>query len=378
MVQFGGSWCAWCPWHRFCRGCVLPCTTEEFSFAASFIAIDWDPTALHLRYLSVQEKAFIEDPSVETSFKAATEPITLKKCLEDFTKQEELGEDEKYYCSSCKTLQLASKKMQIWRLPPILIVHLKRFHFLNGRWIKSHKIVDFPTHNFDPTDYLAAIPQQTIRRHRELLCNGLTSSRTSKIVFNHCNGTIKEGSEGESSNRDSIDDLNDDPDTEEEYEPKMVNGVHDVDSLASEKALNRSDPTTSGYVTAIEDDNEEVEEVFETESDEVILKCHSNKNAIFSPTAERRRSRQQSTSLMRNPIEDDNLKDFHEHRLSKSKDPFDISYQMYSMVVCIITFLSYFSSSLLYFTNVLVSFRSPWGRPLHFVQQRHKWKVVLS
>ena len=271
--------------------------------------------------------------------KAATEPITLKKCLEDFTKQEELGEDEKYYCSSCKTLQLASKKMQIWRLPPILIVHLKRFHFLNGRWIKSHKIVDFPSQNFDPTDYLAAIPQQTIRRHRELMCNGLTSSsRTSKIVFNHCNGTIKEGSEGESSNRDSIDDLNDDPDTEEEYEPKMVNGVHDVDSLASEKALNRSDPATSGYVTAIEDENEETEEVFETESDEVILKCHSNRNAIFSPTAERRRSRQQSTSLMRNPIEDDNLKDFHEHRLSKSKDPFDISYQMYSMVVSIYFF----------------------------------------
>ena len=43
-----------------------------------------------------------------------------------------------------------------------------------------------------------------------------------------------------------------------------------------------------------------------------------------------------------------------------------------------VTFLSHFSSSLLYFTNFLVSFRSPWGRPLHFVQQRHKWKVVLS
>ena len=69
VVQFGGSWCAWCPWHRFCRGCELPCTNDEFSFAASYIAIDWDPTALHLRYLAVQEKAFIEDPSVEASLK---------------------------------------------------------------------------------------------------------------------------------------------------------------------------------------------------------------------------------------------------------------------------------------------------------------------
>lgn len=66
-------------------------------------------------------KAFQEDPSVEISLKAATEPITLSRCLEQFTKQEELGPDEKYYCSSCKSHQLASKKLQIWRLPPVLV-----------------------------------------------------------------------------------------------------------------------------------------------------------------------------------------------------------------------------------------------------------------
>ena len=85
-------------------------------------------------------QAFVEDPSVAASLKASTEPITLVKCLEAFTRQEELGENEKYYCSSCKKHQLACKKLQIWRLPPILIVHLKRFHQLNGRWIKSHKV----------------------------------------------------------------------------------------------------------------------------------------------------------------------------------------------------------------------------------------------
>ena len=325
VVQFGGCWCAWCPWHRFCRGCELPCTTDEFSFAASYIAIDWDPTALHLRYLSVQEKAFIEDSSVEASLKAATEPITLKKCLEDFTRQEELGEDEKYYCSSCKSLQLASKKLQIWRLPPVLIVHLKRFHFLNGRWIKSHKIVDFPAHKFDPTDYLAAIPQQTIRRHTELLNGGIL--RTNRVIFNQCNGTIKEASEGESgSNIDSVEDEDEDI---LNYEP-LVNGLHD--NSLDDSAVGKSD--TSGFVTSSleEEDLGEVEEVFEAEND-VIHKCH--KNAIFSPTAERKRSRQQSTSLMRHPIEDDNLKDFHEHRLVGGKDPFDMSYEMYSMVVSV-------------------------------------------
>lgn len=35
------------------------------------------------------------------------------------------------------------------------IVNLKRFQFLNGRWVKSHKIVNFPVEDFDPSNYLA-------------------------------------------------------------------------------------------------------------------------------------------------------------------------------------------------------------------------------
>ena len=35
------------------------------------------------------------------------------------------------------------------------IVNLKRFQFLNGRWVKSHKIVKFPLEHFDPACYLA-------------------------------------------------------------------------------------------------------------------------------------------------------------------------------------------------------------------------------
>ena len=42
-------------------------------------------------------------------------------------------------------MQEARLKLQIWRLPPILIVQLKRFHYLNGKWIKSHKVSSSPT-----------------------------------------------------------------------------------------------------------------------------------------------------------------------------------------------------------------------------------------
>lgn len=34
------------------------------------------------------------------------------------------------------------------------IVHLKRFQFMNGRWVKSNKIVNFPMENFDPSEFV--------------------------------------------------------------------------------------------------------------------------------------------------------------------------------------------------------------------------------
>ena len=34
------------------------------------------------------------------------------------------------------------------------IIHLKRFQFLNGRWVKSQKIVKFPFKDFNPSSYL--------------------------------------------------------------------------------------------------------------------------------------------------------------------------------------------------------------------------------
>uniref|UniRef100_A0A8D2N6L3 Ubiquitin carboxyl-terminal hydrolase 32 n=1 Tax=Zonotrichia albicollis TaxID=44394 RepID=A0A8D2N6L3_ZONAL len=154
VVQKDGNSCAWCPWYRFCRGCRIECSEDRACVGNAYIAVDWDPTALHLRYQTSQERIVEEHESVEQSRRAQAEPINLDSCLRAFTSEEELGEDEMYYCSKCKTHCLATKKLDLWRLPPILIIHLKRFQFVNGRWIKSQKIVKFPRENFDPSAFL--------------------------------------------------------------------------------------------------------------------------------------------------------------------------------------------------------------------------------
>nr|XP_055222916.1 ubiquitin carboxyl-terminal hydrolase 6-like isoform X2 [Gorilla gorilla gorilla] len=154
VVQKDGNSCAWCPQYRFCRGCKIDCGEDRAFIGNAYIAVDWHPTALHLRYHTSQERVVDEHESVEQSRRAQAEPINLDSCLRAFTSEEELGEDEMYYCSECKTHCLATKKLDLWRLPPFLIIHLKQFQFVNDQWIKSQKIVKFPRESFDPSAFL--------------------------------------------------------------------------------------------------------------------------------------------------------------------------------------------------------------------------------
>lgn len=75
--------------------------------------------------------------------------ITLQDCLEEFTKEEKLGEDDLWYCPRCKKHQQATKRFDLWKLPEILVVHLKRFS--NSRMLrdKIDAFVDFPIEGLD-------------------------------------------------------------------------------------------------------------------------------------------------------------------------------------------------------------------------------------
>jgi ubiquitin carboxyl-terminal hydrolase 4/11/15 len=111
------------------------------------------PRAEHARWDNWE--IFIH-PELEEARKAAAEKshkaITLQDCLEEFTKQEKLGEDDLWYCPQCKKHQQATKQFDLWKAPDILVVHLKRFS--NNRTFRD-KIdthIDFPIEGLDLTD----------------------------------------------------------------------------------------------------------------------------------------------------------------------------------------------------------------------------------
>ncbi|XP_021771249.1 ubiquitin carboxyl-terminal hydrolase 8-like isoform X1 [Chenopodium quinoa] len=83
------------------------------------------------------------------------ESVSLYKCMEGFLKEEPLGPEDMWYCPSCKQHRQASKKLDLWRLPEILVVHLKRFSYSRFLKNKLETYVDFPLDNLDLTGFLA-------------------------------------------------------------------------------------------------------------------------------------------------------------------------------------------------------------------------------
>lgn len=86
--------------------------------------------------------------------KTKQEAISLFSCLDAFLKEEPLGPDDMWYCPRCKEHRQASKKLDLWRLPDILVFHLKRFSY--SRWLKNKldTFVNFPIHNLDLSKYV--------------------------------------------------------------------------------------------------------------------------------------------------------------------------------------------------------------------------------
>ncbi|KAI8371189.1 hypothetical protein EDC96DRAFT_85018 [Choanephora cucurbitarum] len=76
--------------------------------------------------------------------------VTLQNCLDEFAGDELLTSQDSWYCPQCKKHQHASKKMDIWKLPEIMIIHLKRFsQFRRWEETKLDTFVDFPLTGLD-------------------------------------------------------------------------------------------------------------------------------------------------------------------------------------------------------------------------------------
>lgn len=95
---------------------------------------------------------------------ASTSKCSLQDCLRLFSKEERLTDNNKVFCRHCKAHRDSTKKLEIWKIPPILLVHLKRFSY-EGRWKqKLQTSVDFPLDCLDLCQYVIG-PKQNLKKY---------------------------------------------------------------------------------------------------------------------------------------------------------------------------------------------------------------------
>ena len=100
--------------------------------------------------ISEQEKIENEEEKKNIFYEKNEDELNLLDLLENFGKKEKLTEENKWFCPKCKKEQLAEKKIEIFTIPEILILHLKRFK--NN--LKLGNLVNFPIENLDMEKYI--------------------------------------------------------------------------------------------------------------------------------------------------------------------------------------------------------------------------------
>uniref|UniRef100_A0A8K9Y257 Ubiquitin carboxyl-terminal hydrolase 15 n=1 Tax=Oncorhynchus mykiss TaxID=8022 RepID=A0A8K9Y257_ONCMY len=109
----------------------------------SYLSLDWEPEVKKKHFDEGITEDFEKHESME--YKPQKKAFfKLKDCIELFTTKEKLGAEDPWYCPNCKEHQQATKKLDLWSLPPVLVVHLKRFSYSRYMRDKLDSLVDFP------------------------------------------------------------------------------------------------------------------------------------------------------------------------------------------------------------------------------------------
>lgn len=189
IVNASGTACGACD-RRNCTGCLLPkgnarlrlragLLTGTVSTAKIYLALDWvDSTAYDQEYVdtvaddaSVAQPATADRPTHEVeeadgdrsptpsadgtgapqremsrTLSQAPGTVPISACIDAFAEPEELKTElgNGVKCEKCNKVVDAVKRLEIWREPDVLLIHIKRFRFSGVHYEKLNTPVEVP------------------------------------------------------------------------------------------------------------------------------------------------------------------------------------------------------------------------------------------
>lgn len=158
-VNQTGTACSRCDWLKGCPGCPIdPAAEAVCLWNDECLAIDWDPVLLDEALDLAESGALIVHPSVAENKRLEEQPLALSQCLTAFQRTETL----EAFCGKCSRLpddnielREQIKSLSLWRVPPVLIIQLKRFQYNQYSRRKLNNLVTFPVRGFDLSPFMA-------------------------------------------------------------------------------------------------------------------------------------------------------------------------------------------------------------------------------
>lgn len=89
----------------------------------------------------------------------------LHRCFRTFLEEENIGNNGQWFCEHCNQLTHARKKLFLRRLPPVLILQLKRFNYDLQSYTKKHNLIEYDLDNLDINEYVVASDRDTSIRY---------------------------------------------------------------------------------------------------------------------------------------------------------------------------------------------------------------------
>jgi len=158
-VNRTGTACSRCDWTKRCPGCPIDPDLEAVClWDDETLAIDWDPALLDEALDRAESGALIVHPSVAENKRLEEQPLSLSQCMAAFQRSETIES----FCGGCSRtpdgdveLRDQIKSLNLWRVPPVLVIQLKRFQFNQYSKRKLNNLVTFPVRGFDLSPFMA-------------------------------------------------------------------------------------------------------------------------------------------------------------------------------------------------------------------------------
>ena len=157
IIQKLNYGCAFCPWYKFCTGCILsPEDNNYIDFDSNWIIIvEWCKEIVENEINENNLKLKLYHSSYKKEFNGIDnnkyDKISIYDCLELFTQKEILKD---ILCEKCNIKTTFTKELKIERLPEYLFIVFKRFKFISKYSTKIENLINFPFEDLKLDNYL--------------------------------------------------------------------------------------------------------------------------------------------------------------------------------------------------------------------------------